>query len=87
MNIRDFIWSSKEKKIAKAAFDKAYQNELVKIKNELSERIQNLDDLQDIWSIDNYLNQRRKEIDEKYDYRYSVLVMVFAKLLNEGLIQ
>jgi hypothetical protein len=30
------------------------------------------------------LTQRRQEIDAKYDFRYSVLPLVFANLLREG---
>lgn len=28
--------------------------------------------------------KKRREIDGKYDYRYSQLVLVFGRLLNEG---
>ena len=62
MSIRDFNWSPEEKKIARAAFDKAYQKEMTGIKNELEKRIKNLDDLQKVWSIHDYLNKRRNEI-------------------------
>ncbi len=27
---------------------------------------------------------KRNEIDEKYDYRYSVLILVFARLIKDG---
>ncbi len=30
-----------------------------------------------------YLTERRKEIDRKYDYRYSQLTQVFGRLLYE----
>jgi len=30
------------------------------------------------------LSDKRLEIDAKYDYRYSVLVSVFARLVQEG---
>ena len=30
------------------------------------------------------LTEKRKEIDGKYDYRYSVLILIFARLLGEG---
>lgn len=38
----------------------------------------------DLWKIHDYLTEKRKETDEKYDYRYSVLILVFAKLVYEG---
>ncbi len=30
------------------------------------------------------LTDKRREIDEKYDYRYSQLIMVFARLIHQG---
>ena len=37
----------------------------------------------DLWDLEHHLTQRRKEIDRKYDYRYSHLTHVFGKLLQE----
>ncbi len=38
----------------------------------------------DMWSVQDYLGRQRRETDEKYDYRYSVLISVFAQLIGEG---
>ena len=38
----------------------------------------------DLWDLEHYLTQRRKEIDRKYDYRYSQLTQVFGRLLYES---
>jgi hypothetical protein len=37
----------------------------------------------DLWDLQEYLTQRRKEIDHKYNYRYSHLTQVFGRLLYE----
>ena len=37
----------------------------------------------DLWDLEEYLTQRRKEIDHKYNYRYSQLTQVFGRLLYE----
>ena len=37
----------------------------------------------DLWDLEHYLTERRKEIDRKYDYRYSQLTQVFGRLLHE----
>ncbi|MFZ0782927.1 MAG: hypothetical protein WAM86_17420 [Candidatus Sulfotelmatobacter sp.] len=37
----------------------------------------------DLWDLEHYLTERRKEIDRKYDYRYSQLTQVFGRLLYE----
>jgi hypothetical protein len=38
----------------------------------------------DLRDLESYLTQSRKEIDHKYDYRYSVLTDVFGMLVREG---
>jgi len=38
---------------------------------------------EDIWAIHDYLTLQRRAIDQKYDYRYSQLTMVFGRLLRE----
>jgi len=37
-----------------------------------------------MWAISDYLTRQQRAIDEKYDYRYSRLVFVFAILLREN---
>ena len=37
----------------------------------------------DLWRIDGYLKKQLKRIEEKYDYRYSVLTLLsFAKVMD-----
>ena len=38
----------------------------------------------DLWDLEHYLTQRRKEIDRKYEYRYSRLTDVLGRLLHEN---
>ena len=35
-------------------------------------------------AISRFSDLKRDEIDEKYDYRYSKLILVFARLINDG---
>ena len=39
---------------------------------------------QDGRHLHDFLSKKRKEIDQKHDYRYSVLILVFARLMQEG---
>ena len=41
-------------------------------------------DIRQIWRIHDYLSEKRRDTDRKYDYRYSRLLGVFAMLLAEG---
>jgi len=77
-------WSKSEKEIARHAFNMAYIRECKSIEEELRKRVTDLHDPQGLWSINTYLTEKRRETDRKYDYRYSVLPFVFARLLYEG---
>ncbi len=37
----------------------------------------------EVWELERYLTQRRKDIDRKYDFRSSRLTRVFGTLLCE----
>lgn len=83
MGIENINWSPEEKKIARKAFDKAYQTEINEIKKTLTKKINSIENDKDVWEIHNYLTKRREAVDEKYDYRYSKLIIVFGILINE----
>lgn len=34
--------------------------------------------------MEDYLRRQRREIDDMFDYRYSQLILVFARLIREG---
>ena len=38
----------------------------------------------DIWELNRFLNKLSCQMEEKYDYRYSMLTIVFARLMQEG---
>jgi len=37
-----------------------------------------------IWRLHDYLSEKRRDFDRKYDFRYSVLMLVFSRLVSEG---
>jgi len=84
MHLREMKWSKKEKEIARNAYNKAYQREMEIVGKEITRWAERMKSPQDIWKLHDFLSQKRKEIDHKYDYRYSVLIRVFALLLAEG---
>jgi len=77
------IWSRSEKIIARTAFDAALGRELHDVIQEAKKMASQIEQSSDLWDLEHYLTQRRKEIDRKYDYRYSQLTHVFGKLLRE----
>lgn len=80
----DEKWTNAEKKVARKAFDAAYRRECSAIANELKALAAKISGPEDLWRIHDYLTNKREEIDQKYDYRYSVLLTVFAGLIREG---
>ena len=84
MSLHDLKWSKSEKKIARLAFDAAYHKECDSIKSKLNTMIDGASVSRDIWHVHDYLTEQRELTDEKYDYRYSQLLFVLARLLGEG---
>lgn len=83
-NPRDLHWSPAEKKIARAAFDTALAREKAAARRSVEALLQQSEDPDQIWAIYRFLDEKRRDLDEKYDYRYSVLTRVFRRLVNEG---
>jgi hypothetical protein len=79
-------WSKAEKAVARRAFENACEMECREIINKLRVMVNEADEPHDIWRVHDFLREKRRETDAKYDYRYSVLTLVFARLLREGCI-
>ncbi len=80
----DLKWSPSEKKIARSAFDAALESALAKVIAEFKRRADAVTTPSGMWQIEDYLREQRREIDEMFDYRYSQLPLVFARLIREG---
>ena len=79
----ELAWSKSEKAIARKAFDAALERELQEVIREAKQKASQIKEPADLWDLEHYLTERRKEIDRKYDYRYSQLDLVFGRLLRE----
>ena len=77
------IWSRSEKTIARTVFDAALKRELHEVMQKTRRMANQISDPADLWNLERYLTQRRKDIDRKYDFRTSRLTHVFGRLLCE----
>ncbi|BBD57257.1 hypothetical protein NIES2109_00220 [Nostoc sp. HK-01] len=84
MHVSEVEWSKTEEEIAKHAFEKAYQREIEAVIQEVRQRSSKMTQADEMWQLHDFLSARRHEIDGKYEYRYSVLIFVFARLIKEG---
>ncbi len=87
MEMRDLHWSPAEKRVARRAHDKALQSEKEALIRKVKDRAAKIRDVKDVWDLHCWMGKRGKEIDQKYDYRYSVLPVVFGRLIRERDIQ
>jgi len=85
--VYDEKWRQSEKKLARRVFESALQTELAEVMADFKARAAAAVEPDDMWLIEEYLRDKRRGIDRKYDYRYSQLPMVFGILLREGRIQ
>jgi hypothetical protein len=76
-------WSRSEKTIARTAFDAVLGRELHEVIQQAKRMANGIQKSSNLWDLEHYLIERRKQIDRKYDYRYSHLTHVFGRLLHE----
>lgn len=85
--MQNMEWSKTEKAIVRKAFDSAYEAECQEVITELRRMVSAARKPGDVWTIREYLNRKQNDIAKKYDYRYSVLIFVLARLFKEGWIK
>ncbi|MFP5475174.1 MAG: hypothetical protein ACLGJD_16140 [Gammaproteobacteria bacterium] len=76
-------WSPTEKKVARSVFDAALQSELAELIAQVRETAATLSTADELWDLQELLHRRRREISDKYDYRYPWLELLFVWLLRE----
>jgi hypothetical protein len=75
--VNDLTWSRSEKAVARTAFDAALNRELRELMDQAKQMASQISEPSDLW-------ERHKEIDRKYDYRYSQLTDVLGRLWHES---
>ena len=83
----DLKWSPSEKKLARSAFDEALEIALTKIMTEFKARASAVATPSEMWELEDYLREQRRDINELFDYRYSQLLLVFAGLVRQGYLE
>ena len=84
MNLHDMNWSGSEKKVARRAYETAHDLAVARIVAEFKARACAVSTLSDMWEMESYLKRKGREVEELFDYRYSQLLFVFARLISMG---
>jgi len=82
--LHDHVWTHAEKQMARKAFDAAYSRECKEILKKTKEMVEKASDAPGLWRVHDLLTEERRRTDDLYDYRYSVLITVFARLIKDG---
>ena len=61
----DLMWSRSEKIVARKAFDAALKRELQEVIQEAKQMASQIQQPSDLWDLEHYLTQRRKEIESQ----------------------
>lgn len=77
-------WSDREKKLANRVFEAALSAELAETLADFKAKASAANIAEDMWKIQKHLLKVQRDIDGKYDYRYSQLCFVFGRLVREG---
>ena len=81
---RDETWAPREKKLARIAFDKAFERQCVAITQEARRMLERATAPSQVFRVQEYLTEQRGIVDGLYDYRYFRLLEVFGRLLSDG---
>ncbi len=76
-------WSQTDQKIAHEALTKAYARETEALIAEINQKASQVNHIDEIWALNDYLSSKRYNIDGKYDFRESASVFVLAQLVKE----
>ena len=76
-------WSNSERKIARRAFDHALKEELDEVLQKAKQMAAEIKEPSELWELEQYLTERRKEINRRYEFRESKLSFVLGMLLHE----
>ena len=80
----ELVWKDSEKKAARRAYEIAVKAEIADVIEQVKARAAALADMDGVAELQGYIAERRRNIDRTYDYRYSQLIVVFARLILDG---
>ena len=76
-------WSKPERTIARKVCDAALKREIQDVIRKAKQMANQIKEPADLWDLEHYLTEQRKDIDRKYESRASRLKDVLGRLLYE----
>jgi hypothetical protein len=82
--MQNLSWSPTEKQLARTVFERAAVEEERELLEHFRSKSAALKNLEDLWALQYAIRDSEREFQQKYDYRYSKLIVVFGRLVREG---
>jgi hypothetical protein len=82
--MQNLTWSPKEKQLARAVCERAAIEEERELLEQFKNKSAALKNLADLWALQYEIRDSERAYQQKYDYRYSQLIVVFGRLVREG---
>jgi hypothetical protein len=80
-------WTSQERAVVKSALANAHQREIAAIVQVVRDRASEINSIDEVWQLNDFLSARRFDIDGKYNNDEDEVLFVLAKLTQEGWLQ
>lgn len=81
--MQNLTWSPKEKQVARTVFESAALAEEMELLERFKTEAASLKSMEDLRALQCAIRDADREYQQKYDYRYSQLIFVFARLVRE----
>ncbi|MCP5283787.1 MAG: hypothetical protein H6933_02695 [Burkholderiaceae bacterium] len=80
-------WTNAEKRRARDVFEAAAKAEEAELLRQFKARAAAAESMEAAWSMQQYLQKSERDFQRKYDFRYSELLVVLARLIREGRVE
>ncbi|HEY9639077.1 MAG TPA: hypothetical protein V6C57_01260 [Coleofasciculaceae cyanobacterium] len=84
MQVIETQWSVREREIAQAALKTAHNREIAALIKVVREKASQIENINDIWLLNDFLSARRFDIDGKYEDKEDKILFVLARLTADG---
>jgi hypothetical protein len=82
--VAELQWTIQEREIVQEALAVARRREIAAIIQVVRERASDVNSIEDVWLLNDFLSARRFEMDGKYDGTEDEILFVVARLTKDG---
>jgi hypothetical protein len=85
--MQNLTWSAKEKQVARSVFERTALQEERELLEYFKSKSAKLENMEGLRALQYEMQEAERKHQQKYDFRYSQLIIVFGRLVREGRIE